>query len=49
MADNDNNSAKKPYHAPKILTYGDIRELTEANNSNVGRADGSYGNVLKTG
>jgi len=49
MAATEKKTTKKPYHTPRLVIYGDIRELTEANDSNVGRADGSYGNILKTG
>jgi hypothetical protein len=40
---------KKPYHTPRLRTYANLRELTEARNSMVGQSDGAYGTYLKTG
>jgi hypothetical protein len=31
---------KKPYHAPKLIVYGDLTQLTTANPMGKGRPDG---------
>lgn len=38
---------KKPYRAPMILVYGDIRAITRAV-GRTGRADGGKGNMKRT-
>jgi hypothetical protein len=43
------DTRKEPYHKPRLRIYANLRELTEARNSMVGDADGSYGTYLKTG
>ncbi len=45
-----NDSKKKPYRTPELLSYGDIRLITMAN-GNMGNLDGatSFGTDLKTG
>ncbi len=43
---------KKPYRRPKLLVYGDIREVTGAFLTMIGAADGKVGDqmkILKTG
>ncbi|MCG8456122.1 MAG: hypothetical protein MI919_07560 [Holophagales bacterium] len=43
--------ARKPYRAPELVLYGDIRQITRALNSLMGAADGMMIGplVLKTG
>jgi hypothetical protein len=40
---------KKPYAAPNLASYGDIREITRAIASNTKTADGGTGKTNKTG
>jgi len=40
---------KKPYHEPRFRVYADLRSLTEAKNAKMGKSDGAYGALLKTG
>jgi len=49
MSSTEKESPKKPYHPPKLIIYGDLRELTEASASGNPNADGGYGGILKTG
>ena len=41
--------ARRPYRSPKLTTYGDVRQLTDATNT-AGMNDGStyFGNPLMT-
>lgn len=41
-------STKESYHSPELLTYGDIREITQRNGGTMGMNDGGAGND-KTG
>ena len=49
MRQDQPDAGKKPYHTPRLRIYANLRELTEARNSMVGKSDGSYGTYLKTG
>lgn len=40
---------KKAYHQPRFRVYADLRSLTESKNSKMGKSDGAYGALLKTG
>jgi hypothetical protein len=40
---------KKPYVVPNLVSYGDIREITQAIASNTKTADGGTGKTNKTG
>jgi hypothetical protein len=46
MSDDTNTPAKQPYVTPKLVTYGNITTLTQANKFLLGKADG--GGKLKT-
>ena len=46
MSDETRKHAKKPYVTPKLVTYGNITTVTQANKFLTGRADG--GGKLKT-
>lgn len=50
MSEHDRSKAKKPYSAPKLTVYGDIREVTQAVGKR-GQKDGGAGmgqNMIKT-
>lgn len=47
MHSQDKGAAKKPYAAPQVFVYGDIREVTRAV-GNKGAADGGKGATDKT-
>jgi len=34
--------ARRPYHRPRLTTYGDVRRLTDTG-SNMGLSDSAYG------
>lgn len=40
---------EKAYHEPRFRVYADLRSLTESKNSSMGKTDGAYGALLKTG
>lgn len=40
---------KKAYHEPRLRVYADLRSLTESKSSKMGKSDGAYGALLKTG
>jgi hypothetical protein len=46
MSDEKPKRAKRPYVTPKLVTYGNITTLTQANKFLLGSADG--GGKLKT-
>lgn len=46
MSDDTPKPAKQPYVTPKLVTYGNITTLTQANKFLLGKADG--GGKLKT-
>jgi hypothetical protein len=46
MSDEKPRRAKRPYVTPKLVTYGNITTLTQANKFLFGKADG--GGKLKT-
>lgn len=46
MSANDSTSRKQPYSSPKLVTYGDIAQLTQATATAKQKADG--GGKLKT-
>ena len=39
--DNDTEKAKKPYTAPELVAYGNIRDITKSATSNGKLADGA--------
>ena len=47
MHSQDKGSTKKPYAAPQVFVYGDIREVTRAV-GNKGAGDGGKGATDKT-
>ena len=50
MKPKDKEPKKKAYHKPELRIYGNVRELTEAQWSDMGALDGAnYGKPLKTG
>jgi len=46
MSNQDRQTRKRPYTAPRLVTYGDIAHLTQATSSSKQKADG--GGKLKT-
>ncbi|MBG9389082.1 hypothetical protein [Caenimonas aquaedulcis] len=45
-ADSGGAASRKPYHAPVLLVYGDIRTLTQS--LNTGNADGMGGAAMQS-
>ncbi len=43
----DKDKTKKPYESPELVTYGDIRMITQTND-NSGMDDGGMGSTDKT-
>lgn len=43
MESQKSEAAKKPYDTPRLLVYGDIREITQSNDM-AGAPDGGMGN-----
>ncbi len=43
----DAKIARKPYHKPELMVYGDIRELTQTV-GNMGAKDGGSGNTSRS-
>ena len=37
------NAAKKEYHRPELVTYGDVREITKVTGGMTGMNDGGAG------
>jgi hypothetical protein len=48
MHSQDKGSAKKPYAAPQVFVYGDIREVTRTVGNKTLIADGGKGSTDKT-
>lgn len=44
MSLNNEKSHRKEYHSPRLVAYGDIRQLTQASNTNGLVSDNSNGN-----
>jgi hypothetical protein len=49
MTSNDMKKEKKVYHSPRLIVYGNVRELTESGGT-TGNPDGKdfYGNEFRT-
>lgn len=41
--ENEDQSRRKPYHEPQLVTYGDVRELTKNTGGTTGMNDGGAG------
>ena len=48
MSTPEKETPKKPYHPPRLVEYGDLRQLTESSNTQ-NTSDGAYGTALRTG
>ena len=48
MHSQDKGSTKKPYAAPQVFVYGDIREVTRTVGNKAPTADGGKGSSDKT-
>jgi len=49
MAANEKEKTKKTYHSPKMIEYGDIRDLTEQNAGGSGKQDNPTYTSYRTG